>query len=81
MYPSLFVSFFLLLSYLYTIFWRIHGGGGGGGGQLYARSNPGDPPEYCTLFNHMVKSGGSTIKDKLEIAAFEDMVDEPGAGG
>ncbi|CAM9239120.1 unnamed protein product [Ectocarpus sp. 4 AP-2014] len=44
---------------------------------LYARSTPGEPPEYCTLFNHMVKSGGSTIKDKLESAAYEDMVDGP----
>ena len=45
--------------------------------QIYARSNPGEPPEYCTLFNHMVKSGGSTIKDKLNIAATADQVDGP----
>lgn len=47
--------------------------------QLYARSNPGEPPEYCTLFNHMVKSGGSTIKDKLEEGASLDNVAHPGA--
>ncbi|CAM9616207.1 unnamed protein product [Ascophyllum nodosum] len=32
---------------------------------IYMRSEPGEPPEYCTMFNHMVKSGGSTIKGKL----------------
>lgn len=46
--------------------------------QIYARSNPGEPPEYCTLFNHMVKSGGSTIKDKLEESALADSVEPPG---
>eukprot|EP00903_Cladosiphon_okamuranus_P015030 g13906.t1 len=48
-----------------------------GGEAVYARSNPGEPPEYCTLFNHMVKSGGSTIKDKLEEGAKQDNVSPP----
>ncbi|CAN0219045.1 unnamed protein product [Scytosiphon promiscuus] len=47
-----------------------------GSDAIYARSNPGEPPEYCTLFNHMVKSGGSTIKDKLSASAAEDGVED-----
>lgn len=46
--------------------------------QVYAHTPPGEPPEYCTLFNHMVKSGGSTIKDKLEASALADGVAPPG---
>lgn len=46
--------------------------------QIYARSEPGEPPEYCTLFNHMVKSGGSTIKSKLFDASSADGVSLPG---
>lgn len=48
------------------------------GAKIYARSNPGEPPEYCTLFNHMVKSGGSTIKDKLSASAAADGVEDAG---
>eukprot|EP00903_Cladosiphon_okamuranus_P012283 g11519.t1 len=47
------------------------------GEALYARSTPGERPEYCTLFNHMVKSGGSTIKDKLEESSLADGVPPP----
>lgn len=49
------------------------------GRQIYARSNNGEPPEYCTLFNHMVKSGGTSIKDQLITSALTDGVAEPGA--
>eukprot|EP00752_Nemacystus_decipiens_P003296 g3050.t1 len=48
-----------------------------GGEAIYAHTNPGEPPEYCTLFNHMVKSGGSTIKDKLEESSMADGVEPP----
>lgn len=34
--------------------------------QLYAPSPPDQGPQYCTVFNHMVKSGGTTIKTQLE---------------
>lgn len=34
--------------------------------QIYAGSPPDQPPEFCTVFNHMVKSGGTTIKTQLE---------------
>ncbi|CAB1120652.1 unnamed protein product [Ectocarpus sp. CCAP 1310/34] len=36
-----------------------------GSDAFYARSEPGQPPEYCTVFHHMVKSGGSTIIHNL----------------
>lgn len=34
--------------------------------QIYAPSPPDQRPEFCTVFNHMVKSGGTTIKTQLE---------------
>ncbi|CAM9311253.1 unnamed protein product, partial [Ectocarpus sp. 13 AM-2016] len=40
-----------------------------GSGAFYARSEPGQPPEYCTVFHHMVKSAGSTIKDNLYMSS------------
>ncbi|CAN0088367.1 unnamed protein product [Scytosiphon promiscuus] len=47
------------------------------GDTVYARSNPGEPPQYCTLFNHMVKSGGSSVKGHLDASAQADGVDAP----
>ncbi|CAN0146142.1 unnamed protein product [Ascophyllum nodosum] len=32
---------------------------------LFELSPPEGPPAYCTVFNHMVKSGGTTVKDQL----------------
>ncbi|CAM9119424.1 unnamed protein product [Ectocarpus sp. 12 AP-2014] len=40
-----------------------------GGDTFYARSEPGQPPEYCTVFHHMVKSAGSTIKRNLYMSS------------
>eukprot|EP00752_Nemacystus_decipiens_P011552 g10258.t1 len=45
---------------------------------IYARTEPGDPPTYCTVFHHMVKSAGSTMKNVLGDAALEDGVPAPG---
>lgn len=46
--------------------------------QIYAHSPEGEPPTYCSLFNHMVKAGGSTIKDSLLAAASMEGVSPPG---
>ncbi|CAN0296788.1 unnamed protein product [Ectocarpus sp. 6 AP-2014] len=49
-----------------------------GSDTLYARSDPGQPPEYCTVFHHMVKSAGSTIKDNLYMSSRIAGVPRPG---
>lgn len=47
--------------------------------QIYARSDPGDPsPSYCTVFHHMVKSAGSTIKRSMTVASAADGGSAPG---
>ncbi|CAB1101561.1 unnamed protein product [Ectocarpus sp. CCAP 1310/34] len=45
--------------------------------QLYARSEPGEPPEYCTVFHHMVKSAGSTVKSLLHSATRKEGLPRP----
>lgn len=47
--------------------------------QIYVHSPMDEPPTYCTLFNHMVKAGGSSIKDRLFEEASVDGVRNPGA--
>lgn len=48
-------------------------------GQIYARSEIGEsPPTYCTVFHHMVKSAGSTVKSILRRASVVDGVAKPG---
>lgn len=42
--------------------------------QIYMHSPEGEPPTYCSLFNHMVKAGGSSVKDRLLGAAKVDGV-------
>ena len=47
--------------------------------QMYARSEIEEvPPTYCTVFHHMVKSAGSTIKSILRRASVVDGVAKPG---
>lgn len=41
-------------------------------GQRYVASEEGTQPKYCTVYTHMVKAGGSSLKQKLLIAARED---------
>lgn len=48
------------------------------GHQIYARTEPGDPPNYCTVFHHIVKSAGSTVKSIVTNGAYEDGVPKPG---
>ncbi|CBJ30932.1 expressed unknown protein [Ectocarpus siliculosus] len=45
--------------------------------QLYARSEADQPPEYCTVFHHMVKSAGSTVKSTLRSASRREGVPLP----
>eukprot|EP00752_Nemacystus_decipiens_P004779 g4350.t1 len=46
---------------------------------IYAVIDPAaEAPEYCTLYNHQVKSAGTTIKDKLETASLEAGMARPG---
>ncbi|CAM9969648.1 unnamed protein product, partial [Hapterophycus canaliculatus] len=45
--------------------------------QIFATSEPGQPPEYCTVFHHMVKSAGSTIKSLLQKASVREGVAKP----
>ena len=46
--------------------------------QIYERIDPEEPPNYCTVFHHMVKSAGSTMKSILNGAAIDDDVPMPG---
>lgn len=47
--------------------------------QIYARSDSGQsPPGYCTVFHHMVKSAGSTVKSTLRRACVMDDAPLPG---
>ncbi|CAN0366243.1 unnamed protein product [Ectocarpus sp. 6 AP-2014] len=48
-----------------------------GSDTLYARSEPGQPPEYCTVFHHMVKSAGSTVKSMLATATRDEGLEKP----
>lgn len=32
---------------------------------MYSSSPDGQPPKFCTVFNHLVKSGGTSIKQQL----------------
>ncbi|CAB1103018.1 unnamed protein product [Ectocarpus sp. CCAP 1310/34] len=48
-----------------------------GSDALFARSEPGQPPEYCTVFHHMVKSAGSTIRNILYTATQEEGLPAP----
>ncbi|CAM9248505.1 unnamed protein product [Ectocarpus sp. 4 AP-2014] len=48
-----------------------------GSDTLYARSEPGEPPEYCTVFHHMVKSAGSTVKSLLHRATRKEGLPRP----
>ncbi|CAM9277773.1 unnamed protein product, partial [Ectocarpus sp. 12 AP-2014] len=50
-----------------------------GSDTIYARSEPGQPPEYCTVFHHMVKSAGSTIKHKLYMSSRISGAPKPGS--
>lgn len=45
---------------------------------MYVHSPQGEPPTYYSLFNHMVKAGGSSIKDRLLHAVKTDGVHPPG---
>ncbi|CAB1104436.1 unnamed protein product [Ectocarpus sp. CCAP 1310/34] len=51
-----------------------------GSDTLYARSEPGEPPEYCTVFHHMVKSAGSTVKSLLHSGTRKEGLPRPGSG-
>lgn len=46
--------------------------------QIYAYSERGEKPAFCTVFNHLVKSGGTTVKDQLIRAAKDENQDFPG---
>lgn len=37
-----------------------------------------DPPTYCTMFHHMVKNGGTNIRDQLVLSAEAQRRDPPG---
>ncbi|CAM9622150.1 unnamed protein product, partial [Hapterophycus canaliculatus] len=37
----------------------------------------GRPPEYCTVFHHMLKSAGSTVKSLLQRAAVQAKLPKP----
>eukprot|EP00903_Cladosiphon_okamuranus_P022162 g20381.t1 len=39
---------------------------------IYVRTEPGETPSYCSVFHHMVKSAGSTMKKILYTEAEED---------
>lgn len=45
---------------------------------VYAPSPKGEPAAYCTVFNHLVKSGGTSIKHQLWMGSVEDGSWEPG---
>ncbi|CAM9148414.1 unnamed protein product [Hapterophycus canaliculatus] len=44
---------------------------------IFATSEPGRPPEYCTVFHHMMKSAGSTVKAMLSKAAHQHKMTKP----
>lgn len=48
-------------------------------GQIYTRASMDtDPPTYCTMFHHMVKNGGTAIRDQLVMASESQGRDTPG---
>lgn len=50
-----------------------------GAWQIYAYpSLDTDPPSYCTLFHHMVKSGGTSIRNQLVLASEAQERQTPG---
>lgn len=49
--------------------------------QIYTRAAMDtDPPSYCTMFHHMVKNGGTSIRNQLVSSAEAQGRDTPGDG-
>ncbi|CAM9839575.1 unnamed protein product [Scytosiphon promiscuus] len=48
-----------------------------GGEAIFATSDAGQPPEYCTVFHHMMKSAGSTVKALLSKASHQHKMAKP----
>lgn len=48
---------------------------------MYAAQKPGEPPQFCTVFNHMVKSGGTSIKEQMVQSSQREGDAEPGKRG
>lgn len=46
--------------------------------QIYAPNKKGEPPQFCTVFNHMVKSGGTSIKQQMIQSSEREADAEPG---
>ena len=46
--------------------------------QIYAPNKRGEPPQYCTVFNHMAKSGVTTIKQQLVLNSNRKRDAKPG---
>eukprot|EP00904_Undaria_pinnatifida_P005233 jgi/Undpi1/183/HiC_scaffold_1.g00180.m1 len=45
---------------------------------IFAPFNPEEPPEYCTAYHHLVKSGGTSLKDQLQRESVRHGLPKPG---
>ena len=46
--------------------------------QIFAPFPPDEPPTYCTVYHHLVKSGGTSIKDQLRRESVVNKLPRPG---
>lgn len=46
--------------------------------QIFAPFDPELPPSYCTVYTHLVKSGGTTVKDQLQRESVKQGMPKPG---
>lgn len=47
--------------------------------QIFAPFDPDQPPAYCTVYTHLVKSGGTSLKDQLQRQSVKGGMPKPGA--
>ncbi len=47
--------------------------------QIYAPFDSDQPPPYCTVYTHLVKSGGTSLKDQLQRQSVKGGMPKPGA--
>lgn len=45
---------------------------------IFAPFNPNEPPAYCTAYHHLVKSGGTSLKDQLQRESVRHGLPKPG---
>lgn len=46
--------------------------------QIFAPFDPDQPPAYCTVYTHLVKSGGTSLKDQLQRQSVKGGMPKPG---